>query len=64
MYKEVYVCAIYVTEFLGSMLPHNMALCVSQFRLVCQKKNSSHFGMFTVLINVRSTKVLHHASCI
>ena len=47
-----------------------MALCVSQF--VCQKKLDAtskkgrrlSFGMLTVLINIRSTKVLHHASCI
>ena len=46
---------------------------VSQFhQSVCQKKISAtskqgrrlRFGMLTVLTNIRSTKVLHHASCI
>ena len=57
--------------FLSSMLPQYMALCVSQ--LVCFVKKIQatskqgrrlRFGMLTALTNIRSTKVLHHASCI
>ena len=58
---------------LGSMLPQYMALCVTLF--VCQfvQKNFKatskqgrrlSFGMLTALTNIRSTKVLHHASWI
>ena len=39
------------------------------FVCLCPKKNLGQgrrlrFGMLTVLTNIRSTKVLHHASCI
>ena len=66
---------IYVGFFLVSMLPQYMALCVSQLvSLVSfvKKKISAtskqgrrlRFGMLIALTNIRSTKVLHHASCI
>ena len=56
------------TLFLRSMLPQYMAFSVC----VCQKKCQAtskvgrrlRFGMLTVLTNIISTKVLHHASCI
>ena len=50
------------------MLPQHMAFSVSV--CVSSKKNSGHkqgrrlrFGMLAALTNIRSTKVLHHASC-
>ena len=57
-------------SFLGSMLPQYMALFTRV--CVCQKKYEAtskqgrrlRFGMLTVVTNIRTTKVLHHVSCI
>ena len=57
--------------FLGSMLPQYMAFSV-MLRFVCKKKIQTtskegrrlRFGILIALTNIRSTKVLHHASCI
>ena len=66
---KVLVVNIVVMFFIGSMLPQYMALSVSFVSCVCQKKNLGQgmrlqFGMLIALTNIRSTKVLHHASCI
>ena len=45
------------------MLPQYMALCVSVSVTSKQGRRLS-FGMLTDLTNIRSTKVVHHASCI
>ena len=60
--------------FLSSMLPQCMALSITYVSYVsCVYKKiwatskqgrRLRFGMLTVLTNIRSTKVLHHASCI
>ena len=50
--------------FLGSMLPQYMALSVSLSKKKFRQSRRLRFGMLTVLTNIRSTKVLHHASCI
>ena len=63
----------YISVFLGSILPQYMALSVSSVSLVRLSKKIQvtskqgmrlRFGMLIVLTNIRSTKVLHHTSCI
>ena len=42
-----------------------MALCISYSVYATSKQGKRmRFGMLNVLTNIRSTKVLHHASCI
>ena len=61
-----------LAKFLGSMLPECMVLCISFVGLFHPKKfydtskqgRRLRFGMLTVLTNIRSIKLLHHASCI
>ena len=56
---------LFLTLFLGSMLPQYMALCVCMLRYVKNNVQATsklgrrlRFGLLTVLINIRSTKML------
>ena len=55
---------IFQSIFLGSMLPQHMALCLILSKKNVRQGRRLRFGMLTVLTNIRSTNVLHHASCI
>ena len=72
IYKASFSCVFQcqnVISFLGSMLPQYMALCVSLFvkkKIYATSKQGRRlgFGMLTALTSIRSSKVLHHASCL
>ena len=57
----MWLCAC---SFFSFRLFHFICCVPKNFRLTSREGRRLKFGMLTVLTNIRSTKVLHHSSCI